>query len=80
MAPVTSLQRPASAPHSHPSDLLLPVEALGYLWGKARKLRRKNPSNTQTKEVDDESCYEESIISKGETLCDIEHKEKEEKK
>ncbi|KAJ5731559.1 uncharacterized protein N7483_006067 [Penicillium malachiteum] len=80
MAPTTSLQRPASAPHPQPSDLLLPIEALGYVWGKVRKLRRQNPSNTQTKEVDYDSSYEESIISKGETLCEAEHKETTEKK
>ena len=77
MTNALALQRPASAPHSKPSDLLLPLKAVGFVWRQGHKLSQRRRSNNNTKDIHYDSESEESILSKGETICVIEDAEKE---
>ncbi|KAJ5263291.1 hypothetical protein N7478_010896 [Penicillium angulare] len=69
MAPLTSLQRPSTAPHL-PVDPLFPFS---LLWKRSQKSRRQsqNPpqGEPQTKQAEDESNDAQSTLSKTETLC-----------
>lgn len=72
MANALAFQRPASTPHSKPSDLLLPLKAVGFLWRQGHKLSQCRNSNDNTKDIDYDSESEESVMGKGETVYVVE--------
>lgn len=75
MANTLAIQRPASAPQSKPSDLLLPLKAVGFLWRQGHRLSQRRNLNDDTTDIDYDSESEESVMSKGETLYVIEDRE-----